>query len=301
MASFSKTSEPQPSAVEAEEACSLGLSDMPVEIIIEIISYLDFPSFDILFCSSRWLRNIITAHWAHIFPAIVARDFSPVVLFNEAFEEAVLPKYEEDEGHHHHHHHHHRHHHHHHHHHQQIINHEDEQENLDNENKKDDEDIETETTYLASLSPLHLRPLLNFCRAIFRWQSTFQYLRFADCPEHGRALRPHELRRLRRALYIWWLYASHFHTPTILGVCSLSTEILEAGGWYMLEEEWQNMRMDFLRRFTTSTVRELCDLWRTVRAAVGREVCPSEGVVKKVTVSFSLDMDLVKVAVTDFG
>ncbi|KAL2135856.1 hypothetical protein VTI74DRAFT_6619 [Chaetomium olivicolor] len=102
-----------------------------------------------------------------------------------------------------------------------------------------------------------LFPLINFCRVIKRWEAEFPRLRFSEAPDQSRSLRPHEICRMRDALYIWWRYGRYFDNP-----------------WPRLDNGPEARRV-FFRRFSTSQLHEVLDFWRTVHHAVARRVCPS--------------------------
>lgn len=106
------------------------------------------------------------------------------------------------------------------------------------------------------------RHLLGFCRAIRRWEVEFPRLRFASAPEYSRSLWPHEVGRLRGALYVWWRFARAFHDPA------------------PCEDNTPEARRAFVRQLSTTQLHEVLDMWETVRKAVGRRVCPSVSAVR---------------------
>ncbi|KAK4205598.1 hypothetical protein QBC40DRAFT_270468 [Triangularia verruculosa] len=104
---------------------------------------------------------------------------------------------------------------------------------------------------------------MNFCRLVKLWEGEFQRLRFYECQaEHHRLLTDRELLRVRRAIYIWHWFARVHHSGrqarNIIGT------------------------VYFLRRFSTTELHELWDLYGTVSAAVNREICPSVEMVMEV-------------------
>jgi hypothetical protein len=106
------------------------------------------------------------------------------------------------------------------------------------------------------------RHLLSFCRAIRRWELEFPRLRFASVPQYSRSLWPHEIGRLRAALYVWWRFARAFHDPA------------------PCEDNSSEARRAFVRQLSTTQLHEVLDMWETVRKAVGRRVCPSVSAVR---------------------
>ncbi|KAK4175934.1 hypothetical protein QBC36DRAFT_330307 [Triangularia setosa] len=108
-----------------------------------------------------------------------------------------------------------------------------------------------------------LDSLLNFCRSVRLWEGELQRLRFHDCEvEHARLLSERERERARKGLYSWGWFARLYHS----GRQGRGTR--EAVG--------------FMRKLSTTELHELADLWETVWAGVGREVCPSTSTVLEV-------------------
>ncbi|KAH6851009.1 hypothetical protein B0I37DRAFT_126388 [Chaetomium sp. MPI-CAGE-AT-0009] len=103
-----------------------------------------------------------------------------------------------------------------------------------------------------------LHPLLDLCRVIKRWEAEYPRLRFANVPMFSRSLRPHELCRLRQALYLWWKFARIFHGHA---TCPVDNSV--------------DARRAFMRQFSSARLHEAYDMWETVRRAVGGRVCPS--------------------------
>lgn len=229
----------------APAASGLRIDELPVETMIEIISYLDFESLDHMLRVSRRLRSVIEAHWSSILPGIIERDLSPVEEFFNALQLVLLP-----DG---------------------ASLHPSKLSGVPN-------GFRPPKLALASAG---FHPVLNFCRAIKRWETEFQRLRFFDYPEHSRSLGPHELRRLRRALYIWWRFARRFHGTAQFGHNGPAAAGPPRPVDYSLEAQ-----RDFMRHFSTAQLHELLDMWDTVRAAVGREVCPSVAAVREWSVSW---------------
>ncbi len=67
------------------------LQDLPVEILIEIFSGLDFDTFDDMRLVSRRLHAVIQAHWTSILPGIIETDFAPFQDLFDTFWNVDLP------------------------------------------------------------------------------------------------------------------------------------------------------------------------------------------------------------------
>ncbi len=70
---------------------SAPLEDMPVEILIDILSGLDFDAFDNMRLVSRRLHSVVQSHWPSILAGIIDADFSPVKDFFDTFWSVDLP------------------------------------------------------------------------------------------------------------------------------------------------------------------------------------------------------------------
>ncbi|KAK3997160.1 hypothetical protein QBC44DRAFT_230201 [Cladorrhinum sp. PSN332] len=189
-----------------------GIDSLPVEIIVEIASNLDFASFDALLSVNKQLRSVLGTHWGVILAEIIRDEFAPYDGFLHAFEGQVTSKHGAN----------------------------------------------------RSLSKVEggLQSVLNFCRVVKLWEGEFQRLKFFDLPaEQCRSFLQDELRRLREGLYIWRRYALHFHAGERNG------NVVWCGD---CEDRYR-----FMRQFSSGELSEVCDVWRVVKAAVGREVCPS--------------------------
>lgn len=128
----------------------------------------------------------------------------------------------------------------------------------------------------ATLDAAHFRALLRAYRTVRDWEQYFPSYRFRDAPEDCRALRPHEARRLRGALYVWMGYAKYFHGDwQRSGRCA--PDVVGAG----------DVRCARLRMLSDAELCVLDDLWRTAVSMVRGHICPSTELVMKENVSFS--------------
>ncbi|KAK0708989.1 hypothetical protein B0T26DRAFT_654380 [Lasiosphaeria miniovina] len=114
-----------------------------------------------------------------------------------------------------------------------------------------------------------LTRVLKLCRTIKQWEVEFQRLRFVYHPQHSRTLRPHERQRLRQGLYTWWRFSRYFHSSYHFE----GTEDLHR--FWLRRPESPDVRCNFVRKFSTTQLHELFDMWQTIRAAVSMEICPS--------------------------
>ncbi|EAQ86724.1 predicted protein [Chaetomium globosum CBS 148.51] len=81
----------QDAASQPSAASPILLDSLPVETLIEIISYTDFDTFDSIRATSQRLRSITDLHWYRILPGIIERDFHPVQEFFETVFDADVP------------------------------------------------------------------------------------------------------------------------------------------------------------------------------------------------------------------
>ncbi|KAL2017286.1 hypothetical protein VTK56DRAFT_2355 [Thermocarpiscus australiensis] len=223
--------------------------DLPVEIIIHIFSNLDFRAFDNMLRVARRFRAIIESYSSSILPSIVERDFSPVEGFFYVFQNVISPAKRVQDG---------------------AVSCNSgiscslpfglARHGFNSQEGKNGNGFPTSHQLKAILTG-EVHSVLNYCRTIKRWEIEFQRLRFVDHPQHSRSLRPHELWRLRQALYIWWRFASHFHR-------SPPDNTFEA-------------RRCFLRQLSTTQLHEAVDMWETISSGVANEVCPSIDVVRQ--------------------
>jgi hypothetical protein len=111
--------------------------------------------------------------------------------------------------------------------------------------------------------------VMEVVKAVSRWESAFPRLRFAELAEERRRLRTHEKQRLRCALYNLWRYSNSYH---------------QHHDGYDVRLPWNTspqqgeVRAESLRLLSTMELYELQDLWKTIRAAVSTQLCPSVSV-----------------------
>ncbi len=220
----------------------VGLADVPVEIMLEIFQHSDIRSIAALSRSSNRIRRIITANWALILQPAINREMGPIKPFMRVLDvrhpgrAPALPV---------------------------LI------QAIGNEGSPDP----PPSVRVDFVQPLDILPVgwasglsfstvMGVCAITKVWEDEFHRLRFAF-PYHRRTLKEHELWRLRHALYVWWVYAGYFHEdPQSSDSC---------GGIRYSPEA----RIEFVRRFSTSQLHEMRDMWETVTSAVSKEVCPS--------------------------
>ncbi|KAK4111158.1 hypothetical protein N656DRAFT_780960 [Canariomyces notabilis] len=231
------------------------LANLPVEILIEIICHLDFNSFDNMLRVNRRLRSIIESYCPSMLSDIIEREFTPADGFFYAFKSTNLRA--------------------------QLYG---------DKNVQEAKDVHSYLHELC-LSGRFLdedpqkppsggfHTLLSFCRVIRRWEMEFGRLRFSDAPEYSRSLHSHELLRLRQGLYAWWRYARYFHGTIEFEHSCPPRQDLE--GYtactfrHLRPQTWpESQRRGFIRRFSTTQLHEIFDMWETIRSAVGRQVVP---------------------------
>ncbi|KAH6620942.1 hypothetical protein B0J18DRAFT_466563 [Chaetomium sp. MPI-SDFR-AT-0129] len=201
---------------------SPNMQDLPAEILIEVLSLVDFVAFDSMRLVNRRLAAIADMHWQRIMAGIITREFHPVDEFFAAFFAAEVPP--------------------------GLLAH--------------------PPLLLKVVQELNDRPMLiDFCRVIKRWEVEMPRLRFAKSPAVAhRSLLPHELTRMRGALYFWWRYARAFH-----GHAQPTAEADHYLGGLSPPPKYP---FSFTRNFSTSRLLEALDLFRTVRSAL-QASCPS--------------------------
>ena len=282
---------------------AVGLQDLPVETIIDILQSLDIQSIDSVSKVSKRIKRIVETNWAVIFRPIINRDMTPVgpflhvlsvcdakvatplVKLNFAISDEDVPSSEEqsgsdddtstsgeddssseDGG---------------------SVDEDGEDGNVEDDDpgsiddalafKMDSPGTEGDAPGSTAILPeqwaseLAYTTVFKVCRLVKAWEQEFHRLRFA-CPHHRRTLEPHELRRLRHGIYVWWRYACYFHDRA----CTLDGE----------DENVDSpiARMNFVRQFSTSQLHEIRDMWETIKSAVGREICPSVSAVRRQSV-----------------
>lgn len=71
---------------------SPNIQDLPAEILIEVLSLVDFVAFDNMRLVNRHLAAIADTHWQRIMPGIITREFHPVDEFFATFFAAEAPR-----------------------------------------------------------------------------------------------------------------------------------------------------------------------------------------------------------------
>ncbi|KAK4101400.1 hypothetical protein N658DRAFT_486085 [Parathielavia hyrcaniae] len=67
------------------------LQDLPVEILINILSNLDFESFDNMLLVNRRLNSVVESHWTILLDGIIEREFSPIPDFFNTLWDVEMP------------------------------------------------------------------------------------------------------------------------------------------------------------------------------------------------------------------
>lgn len=104
--------------------------------------------------------------------------------------------------------------------------------------------------------------LWNLVKVVDWWVEWYPRMRWQKNPEDARCLRPAEQDRLRKAVARWWLYAECFHGKYARS--AFLPRLLETDD-----------RLYHLRLMSSIEIRELDDLWETLRGTVQRDVCSS--------------------------
>lgn len=102
----------------------------------------------------------------------------------------------------------------------------------------------------------------NLAKVVDWWVEEYPRMRWHKNPENTRYLRPSEEYRLRNAIVRWWLYSECFHGKYARS--PFLPRLLETDD-----------RLYHLRLMSSIEIRELEDLWETIRGTVQRDVCSS--------------------------
>ncbi|KAI0137185.1 hypothetical protein BJ170DRAFT_590126 [Xylariales sp. AK1849] len=112
------------------------------------------------------------------------------------------------------------------------------------------------------LSHKDLSAIWKMIKVVDWWVEEYPRIRWYKNPEDSRCLRSSEQLRLRKAISRWWLYAECFHSNW--------------ASYHLIPKMWQtDDRLHHLRVMSSMEIRELEDLWETVRATVQRDICSS--------------------------
>lgn len=105
-------------------------------------------------------------------------------------------------------------------------------------------------------------PILTLCRLVRKWEQLFPQMRWFHYPAECRALRETELPRFRRAFYRWWLYGIYYHgelpRPNVGHPMPFVSDI----------------RMSQMRCLSTAELLELSDLAETMKDLILHYICP---------------------------
>ncbi|KAK3684283.1 hypothetical protein B0T22DRAFT_273295 [Podospora appendiculata] len=236
---------------------SVELQDLPIETVVDILSYLDVESLAATFRTNSWFCRLVRANWVHILLPIIKRDFSPIGPLFRVFDlcggkPAMALQVVRDGA--------------------FLL----EDPLVGSENYWDDfaqeKDRANEEEWRARLYAHDFLAVFKFCITVKQWEREFNRLRFFQQPQQSRVLEAHEFERFRHALYAWWTYARYFHGGVYPSSDGESEEA--ASFWLRLVDRW-DARCNFMRQFSTSQLMEMLDMWTTIKAAVGRKVCPS--------------------------
>ncbi|KAF3766383.1 hypothetical protein M406DRAFT_290838, partial [Cryphonectria parasitica EP155] len=230
-----------------EDGADCGIMSMPVEMMLKIFGLLDLQSALNLAGVNNAIRSIFLKHQDTLVMDIMKAEMSPL----DALLQHVVSKPLEDvnvccgpclrrriyfKG--------------------RLIS--------DGEDEESDPDGQTHNSLRpVTLDQTHFRKLIRTYFTVKKWEEFFPQYRFREIPADCRALRPREAERLRRALYQWMSYASHFHWES-----QRLTRYQPIEGSY-------DIRCRKLRVLSNMELVGLHDLWETVYAMVRVHICPS--------------------------
>jgi hypothetical protein len=114
-----------------------------------------------------------------------------------------------------------------------------------------------------ALTDRDLRPLLDYCKVVRKWEDIYPQLHWMTDPENCRTLEPVEKEKLRRALYRWWLHARHWHGDGPRPRRGLPEPFVD------------DPRTCSMRLHSTSDLMELAALMSAVKALVRHYIFPN--------------------------
>lgn len=246
----------------------LSLTELPVEILLEIYHQLDVDGVFSLCITHRSFYNLFSQRKASILLPVLIRDFSPfdelLQVYTASIEDldpvgglysprrVVFRRYSGDAG--------------------TILSPRPESwpalpaeshEGFTQVLKTRKPNAPAATTLNTSvLTDRDLVPLLKQCQLVRKWEERFPQMRWFHEPGNCRTLRPHEAERFRRAFYRWWLYGLYFHGEFPRPRVGLP------------EPYTDDIRTSQLRYHTTSELLELMDLVESMKDVVLNYLCP---------------------------
>lgn len=116
--------------------------------------------------------------------------------------------------------------------------------------------------HTVTLTESDLTPIMKLCYLVRQWEERFPQMRWIHEAENCRTLRPHEAHRFRRAFYRWWLYGFYFHGDFPRPRVGLPEPYID------------DVRISQLRYHTTSELLELMDLVESMKDVVLHYLCP---------------------------
>lgn len=120
----------------------------------------------------------------------------------------------------------------------------------------------TPGTRTVVLTEKDFAPLLKHCQLVRKWEELFPSMRWFYEPESCRSLRIHEKERFRRAFYRWWLYGIYFHRDLPRPRIGLPEPLVD------------DIRTIQMRHHSTSELLELMDLVETMKDVILHYICP---------------------------
>ena len=117
-------------------------------------------------------------------------------------------------------------------------------------------------TRTVTLTEKDFGPLIKHCQLVRKWEELFPSMRWFYEPESCRSLRAHEKERFRRAFYRWWLYGTYFHGDLPRPRIGLPEPLVD------------DIRTNQMRHHSTSELLELMDLVETMKDVILHYICP---------------------------
>lgn len=239
---------------------SVGLTDMPMEILFDIYHHLDTSSIYKLSLSNRFFQELFQHKKSTILLPVLMREFSP---FDELLQihtasaddllstagglyaprRVVFKRYIGDTG--------------------LVL------ARGPSETRGFTQVVGTRKPAASTamektviITDKDIRPILGLCQLTRKWEELFPSMRWFYEPESCRGLRPHENERFRRAFYRWWLYGIYFHGDLPRPRVGLPEPFID------------DLRASLMRRHSTSELLEVMDLVETMKDVILHYICP---------------------------
>jgi hypothetical protein len=115
-----------------------------------------------------------------------------------------------------------------------------------------------------------IKQLYTVGSTVNKWCDIWPLLRWREDTSSRRLLLPHELTRLRRALFRYWLYTVAYHSPQFLSL-DHGFPIASAS----------DRRLTFIRRYDDDEIMELAEVQWVFEQMVHNDICPTNAMLHR--------------------